>query len=158
MVCGFLFATGISVDSMLTLGVNMAHKLHTRLMLCSHLTSAFVSMSTSLSKFNIASIVMQMQRMGLNHPLHQHLLLFDGDANADVGCEPQTKGLASNISPLPGVNGCHVDLFTRPSQCSRFSRLIIDRENETASVSLPNTATETRRVPIVELSAVFPKL
>ena len=61
------------------------------LRLCSHLTSAFAS--TPPSKFNIASMVTQTQRMGLN-PLSAStfrllfiMLSFDGDANTDVKCE-----------------------------------------------------------------------
>ena len=52
------------------------------------LTSAFVSMSMSPSKFNITSMVMQMQRMGLIHfsaptfaLLMTQMLNFDSDAN-----------------------------------------------------------------------------
>ena len=53
-----------------------SEKYKRRLMLCSHLTSAFASTWTSLSNFNIASIVTQTQtqRSGVwRHSLHQHL-------------------------------------------------------------------------------------
>ena len=52
-------------------------------MICSHLTSAFASMSTS---FYIASRVTQMQRMAFSASIL--VLHFDGAANADVKCEP----------------------------------------------------------------------
>ena len=65
-------------------------------MLCSHLMSAFVSTSTSPSKFNNASMVRQMHshRMGLNSfsvcnvfVAIDTILNFDSDANTDVKCE-----------------------------------------------------------------------
>ena len=65
-------------------------------MLCLHFKSAFASMSTSLSKFNILSMVTQTQthRKGLNlfsafafGAAIDKMLNFDGDATADDKCE-----------------------------------------------------------------------
>ena len=57
------------------------------LMLCSHLTSALMSMSPS--KFNIASMVMQMQKQKIN--LYSFsidtMLNIDGVANPGIKCE-----------------------------------------------------------------------
>ena len=54
----------------------LGRNLMSSFMLCSHLTSAFASTSTSPSKFNIASMVKQMQRMGLNPFSSMFALLF----------------------------------------------------------------------------------
>ena len=60
---------------------------NTTLKLCSHLTFAFVFASTSLSKFNIASMETQTQthRMGLN-PFLMFYIDVDANANANVKC------------------------------------------------------------------------
>ena len=62
---------------------------------CPHLTCAFVSTSASPWKFNIASVVTQMQRMDLHQfsAIALAMLKFDGHANADVKCEHTLNAL-----------------------------------------------------------------
>ena len=62
---------------------------------CPHLTCAFVSTSASPWKFNIASVVTEMQRMDLHQfsAIEFAMLKFDGHANADVKCEQALNAL-----------------------------------------------------------------